>query len=35
VAIAARIIGDALVPATITFLDVAAECSGATALNGA
>jgi len=35
VPIAARIIGDALVTATITFFDVSAECSSATALNGA
>jgi hypothetical protein len=35
VQIAARIIGDALVTATIAFFDVTAECSGATALNGA
>ena len=35
VPIAARIIGDALVTATVAFFDVATECSGATALDGA
>jgi hypothetical protein len=35
VSIAARIIGNALVTAMVTFFDVAAECSGPTALNSA